>query len=105
MYYVIGETRYDFLQIKSCTVWDGTGKLWNEIDKISYGCSLKEATIIDSYDEAKKILSEIQNRISEIDCSNASILDQTIDERNRFDKASYVKKLKIFKIVLTLIEV
>jgi hypothetical protein len=104
MRYVIGATDYSFIQIKFCTMWDGMGKLWNEIDKVSYDCFFEYATIINGYDEAKEILNEIQNRISEIDFSNVSILGQIIDEEKGFDKFSYAKKLKIFKLVPTLVE-
>ena len=104
MRYVIGETDYSFAQIKFCTMWNGGGKLWNEIEKVSYDCFFEEATIINSYDEAKKILNEIQNRISEIDFSNISILGQIIDEEKEFDKVSYAKKLKIYRLIPTLVE-
>lgn len=104
MRYVIGVTDYNFVQIKFCTMWDGMGKLWDEIEKVSYDCFFEDATIISGYDEAKEILSEIQNRISEIDFCNISILGQILDEEKEFDKVEYAKKLKIFKLVPTLIE-
>ena len=104
MRYVIGETNYDFIQIKSCTMWDGKRKLWNEIHKVLYDCNIEEATIINSHDEAREILNEIQNRVSEIDFSNISIIGEILDEGKEFDKVSYTKKLKIYRLVPTLME-
>lgn len=104
MRYVIGETNYDFIQIKSCTMWDGHGKMWNAIHKVSYDCCLEEATIINSHEKAKKILNEIQNRVDEIDFSNISIIGEILDEGSEFDKTDYVKKLKIFRLVPILVE-
>lgn len=104
MRYVIGETDFSFIQIKSYTMWDGMGRLWNEIHNVSYDCCIEDATIINSHDEAKEILNDIQNRVSEIDFSNISILGQILDEEKGFDKFSYAKKLKIFRLVPTLVE-
>lgn len=104
MCYVIGKTDYNFIQIKFCTMWDGGGTLWNEIEKVSYDCFIEEASIIKGYDNAKEILSEIQDRISEIDFSNISILGEIIDKEKGFDKDDYAKKLKIFELVPTLVE-
>lgn len=104
MRYVIGETGFSFIQIKFHTMWDGMGRLWNEIHNVSYDCRIEEATIINSHDEAKEILNEIQNRVSEIDFSNISIIGQILDKEKDFDKFSYAKKLKIFRLVPTLVE-
>ena len=104
MSYVIGITDYNFIQIEFCALWDGKGKLWTEVEKVSYDCTFEEATIIDGYNEVKEILNEIQNRIFEIDFSNISILGQLIDEKREFDKVEYAKKLKIFRLVPTLVE-
>lgn len=104
MRYVIGKTNYNFIQIKFNTMWDGMSKLWNEIGKVTYDCSLEEATVINGYNEAKEILNEIQNRISEINFNNISIIDQIIDNEKEFNKVEYAKKLKIFKLVPTLVE-
>lgn len=104
MRYVIGETNFSFIQIKSCTMWDGHRNMWNEIHKVSYDCNIEEATIINSHDKARELLSEIQNRVSEIDFSNISIIGEILDEGREFDKADYVKKLKIFRLVPTLVE-
>ena len=104
MRYVIGITDFDFIQIKSYTMWDGNGKLWDEIHKVSYDCMIEDATIINSYDEAKEIVDEIQNRISEIEFSNISIIGQLLDEEREFNKVDYAKELKIFRLVPMLVE-
>ena len=104
MRYVIGKTDYNFIQIKFSTMWDGMSKLWDEIDRVRYDCSLEEATVINGCNEAKEILSEIQNRISEIDFDNISIIGQIIDNEEKFNKVEYAKKLKIFELVPTLVE-
>ena len=104
MLYVIGESNYSFIQIRSSTMWDSHNKLWNQVDGIQYGCSIQEATIIDGYDEAKKILREIQDRVSEIDFTNISVIGQLIDEKKAFNKSDYAKKLKISRLVPTLVD-
>lgn len=104
MRYVIGETDYSFIQIKSCTMWDGGGKLWSEIEKVSYNCFFEEATIINSREEANKVLNEIQDRTSVIDFDNVSVIGQILDDGRNFDKYDFVKKLKIYKLVPTLVE-
>ena len=104
MRYVIGKTDYNFIRINFRTMWDGARKIWDEVDEVFYDCNIEEATAISSYDEAKEILNEIQNRISEIDFSNISIIGQIVDEANEFNKDNYVKKLKIFKLVPTLVK-
>lgn len=104
MRYVIGKTDYNFIQIKFCTMLDSDFKMWDEVEKVFYDCFFEEATIINGYDEAKEILNEIQNRISEIDFSNISILGQIIDEEKEFDKVNYAKKLKIYRLIPTLVE-
>lgn len=103
MLYVIGESNYSFIQIRSSTMWDGYNKFWNEVDGIQYDCSIQEATIIYGHDEAKKILREIQDRVSEIDFTNISVIGQLIDEEKAFNKSDYAKKLKIFRLVPTLV--
>lgn len=104
MRYVIGKTDCNFIQIKFNAMWDGMSKLWDEIGRVRYDCSLEEATVINGYNEAKEILSEIQNRISEIDFDNISIIGQIIDNEKKFNKVEYAKKLKIFELVPTLVE-
>ena len=104
MRYVIGETDYNFIQIKFCTMWDGGAKMWYEVEKVFYGSFCEEATIINGYDEAKKILREIQSKVSEISFDNISIIGQILDERKDFDKLDFAKKLKIYKLVPTLVE-
>jgi hypothetical protein len=85
-------------------MWDGSGKLWNEIDRVSYDCLCEDATIINSYERAKEIVDEIQSRINEIEFSNISIIGQLIDEEREFNKVDYAKELKIFRLVPTLVE-
>lgn len=104
MRYVIGVTDYEFIQIKSELMWDGRKNFWTAVKNVLYDCFFEDATIINDYDKANEVLSEIQNRVSEIDFSNISILGQMIDEENNFDKAEYAKKLKIFELVPTLVE-
>lgn len=104
MRYVIGETDYNFIQIKFCTMLDSDFKMWDEVEKVFYDCFFEEATIINDYDKAKKILNEIQNRISEIDFSNISVIGQILDEGKDFDKFNFANKLKIFRLVPTLVE-
>ena len=103
MLYVIGESNYSFIQIRSSTMWDGYNKFWNEVDGIQYDCSIQEATIINGYEETKKILREIQDRVSEIDFTNISVIGQLIDEKKAFNKSDYAEKLKIFRLVPTLV--
>lgn len=104
MRYVIGANVCDFIQIKHRTMWDGGRNIWNEINKVSHNCLIEDATIINSHDEAKKIVNEIQNRINEIEFSNISIIGQLIDEEREFNKIDYAKELKIFRLVPTLVE-
>jgi hypothetical protein len=85
-------------------MWDRKNRLWNEIHKVLYDCNIEEATVINSHDEAKEILNEIQNRVSEIDFSNVSVIGQILDEGTDFDKFSFVKELKIFRLVPTLVD-
>lgn len=104
MRYVIGKADYNFVEIEFQTLWDGMGKVWTEIHKVLYDCDIEDATIINSYDDAKKILNDIQSRISEIDFSNISIIGQLIDDEHGFSKDDYAKQLKIFRLVPTLVE-
>ena len=104
MLYVIGITSHNLIKIKFDTMWDGRSLLWDEVSRVKYECSLDEATTIDNYDEAKEILNEIQNRISKIAFDNISIIGQIIDNDKGFNKVEYAKKLKIFKLVPTLVE-
>ena len=104
MRYVIGANVCDFIQIKHRTMWDGGENIWNEINKVSHNCLIEEATIINSHDEAKKIVNEIKNRINEIEFDNISIIGQLIDEDRGFDKVDYAKELRIFRLVPTLVE-
>lgn len=104
MRYVIGISICDFIQIRSRTIWDGSGKLWDEIWKVSHDCLFEDATIINSYERAKEIVAEIQNRINEIEFSNISILGELIDEEREFNKVDYANELKIFRLVPTLVE-
>ena len=105
MCYVIGRADCtSFIQVEYVTRIDTrTLRMWCEIEKVFYDCPLQEATIINpSYDKAKKVLNEIQNRISEIDFSNTLIIDQIIDKKKGFDKVAYAEELKIYKLVPTL---
>lgn len=104
MRYVIGETNFSFVQIKTCTMWDAHNRFWNEIHKVLYDCNIEEATIINSHEEAKKVLNKIQNRTSEIDFTNVSVIGQILDEGKDFDKFDFANKLKIFRLVPTLVE-
>lgn len=105
MLYVIGENNYSFVQIREYTMWDSDGNCRDEIVEIRYNCSMEEATItVGGYEEAKKILREIQDRVSEIDFTNISVIGQLIDEKKAFNKSDYVKKLKIFRLVPTLVD-
>lgn len=105
MRYVVGTSICDFIQIKYIrTMYDFKGNLWSEIGEVLYDCLIEDATIINSYDEAKEIVDEIQGRINEIEFSNISIIDEILDEGREFDKVDYVKKLKIFRLVPTLVE-
>lgn len=104
MCYVIGKSKCNFIQIKLRSMLDYMYNIYDEIDKVVYDCNLEEATIINDYDEAKEILDEIQSRIAEIDFDNISIIGQIIDNEKEFNKVEYAKKLKIFKLVPTLVE-
>ena len=104
MRYVIGESNFSFVQIKSSTMWDGHSRFWNEIYKVMYDCNIEEATIINSYEEARKVLSEIQSRTSEIYFDNVSVIGQILDEGRNFDKFDFAQKLKIYRLVPTLVE-
>lgn len=106
MCYVIGREGYNsFIRIVYITRIDTrTLKMYTKIEKVFYNCLLREATIIPSYDEAKRVLNEIQNRISEIDFSNDLIIDQIIDKKKGFDKTAYAEELKIYNLVPTLMK-
>lgn len=104
MRYIIGESKSGFIQIKSAFMCDVDGEIWNGVHKVLHGCNIEEATIIYSYDKAKSVLSEIQNRTSNIDFEYASVIDQILDEGENFDKFDFVKKLKIYSLVATLVE-
>lgn len=104
MRYVIGESNFSFVQIKSSAMWDGDRRFWNEIYKVLYDCNIEEATIINSHEEAKKALNEIQSRTSEINFDNVSVIGQILDEGRNFDKFDFAKKLKIYRLVPTLVE-
>jgi hypothetical protein len=104
MRYVIGESNFSFVQIESSAMWDGYNRYWNEIHKVWYDCNIEEATIINSHDEARKVLNEIQSRTSEINFDNVSVIGQILDERRNFDKFDFAQKLKIYRLVPTLVE-
>lgn len=107
MCYVIGREGYNsFIRIEYIVRMNTrTLEMRREIEKVFYDCPIKEATIINtSYDEAKEVLNEIQNRISEIDFSNDLIIDHIIDKKKGFDKTTYAKELKIYNLVPTLVK-
>lgn len=102
--YVIGKTNKSFIRIKLRAMLDDMYNIYDEIYHVVYDCDVNEATLINDYDEANKILDEIQNRIDEINFSNINIVGQVIDEREGFNKVDYAKELKIFSLVPILVD-
>ena len=99
--YVIGINDFEFLNIESKTMMTPgfRSNYWNEIEKITYDCSLSKATFYSDYDTAFKILEEIKNRRKEIHFRTDNIIGRLINEEkgNKFD----VDALKIYELVTT----
>lgn len=97
--YVIGVSEYDFIDVKS-KILTNYCKIWKEIEKVEYECDLKEATFFPDYESAVKILNEIQERKSEIQFQNKSIIGEILDRGKEFD----VAKLKVYRLIPQLCE-
>lgn len=98
MKYVIGTNELDFIKITNNLLYDGR-KMWNEIKSVEYEISLDEATIIENYDEAKRVLEDIQNNTENIKFFNHDIIGEILDKEHSFDKISYSRGLKIYELM------
>lgn len=93
--YVIGKNDYEFIRI---TYWP------QEVRTLEYAAPLNKATIISNYEDAKKLLKEIQNNINNIDVINHRIIGNIVDKNNSFNKVAYSRDLRIFELVPMLSE-
>ena len=97
--YVLGKSDYDFIKItRNNTLYDGHN-LWNEVRSLEYGAPLYQATITPNYEDAQKLLEEIQNNVEKIKFANDNIIGEIIDKENSFDKVAYAKELKIYELI------
>jgi hypothetical protein len=69
--------------------------MWNKVNGLEYEAPLDEATIVKDYDEAERLLGEIQENVENINFSNNNIIADILDKEHSFDKVSYSKELKI----------
>lgn len=97
--YVIGVSEYDFIDVKS-KILTNYCKIWQEVEKVVYEYDLNEATFFPDYESAVKILNEIQERKSEIQFQNKSIIGEILDRGKEFD----VAKLKVYRLIPQLCE-
>lgn len=97
--YVIGVSEYDFIDVKS-KILTNYCKIWQEVEKVVYECDLNEATFFPDYESSVKILNEIQERKSEIQFQNKSIIGEILDRGKEFD----VGKLKVYRLIPKLCE-
>lgn len=96
--YVIGKNEYEFIEITyQPTMYDGKN-YWKEIHCLEYDAPLNQATIIINYEDAEEILKEIQDNAENIKFTNNNIIDDILDKKHSFDKISYSKELKIYKL-------
>lgn len=98
MKYVIGANELDFIKITNNLLYDGR-RMWNEVKSVEYEIPLDEATIIKNYDEAKRVIEDIQNNTENIKFFNHSIIGEILDREHSFDKVSYSKELKIYELM------
>lgn len=102
--YLIGINDFDFIKIThQSTMCDGK-HIWNEVRNLEYETPLHEATIIPNYESAEKLLKEIQDNVEKIKVSNNNIIGEILDKDNGFDKTKYVKELKIYELIPTLVD-
>ena len=97
--YVIGVSEYDFIDVKS-KILTNYCKIWQEVEKVVYECDLNEVIFFHDYESAVKILNEIQERKSEIQFQNKSIIGEILDRGKEFD----VGKLKVYRLIPKLCE-
>ena len=98
--YVIGVNEWDFVSIKSRSMitWESC-KVWNEVERVAYGCDLTKATIIPDYELATKIVDEIKARKDEIKFENGNIIGNILDKEH--GKEFDVDKLKVYELIPT----
>lgn len=97
--YVIGTNEFSFIRITDkATLYDGR-KIWGEIKALEYEASLHQATILPNYEDAEKLLSEIQNSVDKIKFANNNIIGEILDKQNDFDKIAYSKELGIYELM------
>lgn len=98
--YVIGINECDFVNIRSRTMKkQGICKVWSEVERVIYGCSLSRAKIFPNYDTAAEIVEEIKNRKDEILFENRSIIGQILDKEK--GKEFDINALKVYELVPT----
>lgn len=91
--YVIGVSKFDFINVTS-KILTNYNKIWREVEKVVYECDLKESTFFPDYKSAVETLNEIQERKSEIEFQNQSIIGEILDRGKEFD----VGKLKVYRL-------
>lgn len=102
--YVLGRNDYDFIKVTySATLYDGQ-KIWNEVRNLEYETPLHKATIIPNYEDAEKLLEEIQSNVENIKFTNNSIIGEILDKEHSFDKNNYTKELKIYELMPVVVD-
>lgn len=97
--YAIGTDEFSFIKIvEKATMYDGR-KIWGEVKGLEYETPLHKATVMPNYEDAEKLLNEIQNNAEKIKFENNNIIGQIIDKENSFDKVAYSKKLEIYELL------
>ena len=97
--YVIGKNDFEFINITNVkTLYDGRN-MWNKVNGLEYEAPLDKATIVKDYDEAERLLGEIQENVENINFSNNDIIADILDKEHSFDKVSYSKELKIYELM------
>lgn len=98
--YVIGTNSYNFIKIDVDVLYDGQ-KIFNQVRAIEYEATLLQATMISSYNEAERIIKEIQDNIEQIYVANISIIGEILAKDKSFDKVAFSKTLKVYELVPT----
>lgn len=86
--YVIGRSKGDYIRLVNSK-------------GIEYSHSINLASIFTSLEKAELMIGYIKENIDSLYFANATILGNIIDKEKKFDKVTYVNKLKIYELVPT----
>lgn len=97
--YVIGISEFNFIKIVDRTTMCDGRSLWSELRTLEYEAPLHQATILPNYEDAEKLLNEIQNNVEKIKFRNNNIIGEILDKQNSFDKVAYSKSLEVYELM------